>query len=639
MTTILSKPILFPCHRISVALTHRQHDSPFSIKNVQECRCGAVTCRGVLGPKPKEAREAKDTLRHKFQLQLPQTLQPPVQPTTHKKPKLTIPHFVKDTFASIKSRTTDRLTKARGFASSNTRHSKKVSERLLKGGKRNSVTETASRKVRRRTAVTYSRRTPSVTPRMQDRLTDGTSAKRGHNVLLSVHARGRTRTSNGTFAKKEASGELPRDVAQDLLDLAAAVTSDSSLSPEPEPISAVKRPVRKTANPVFSSCARAPTHHSESLKGNGDDPSAQSTSAKLSAHARARARGPGGAFASSKKSLGKSRSSTAANNQSTVDRDVTPTATRHNVDHHLPPYTDTTNDTFAAASLASSGIDIITTAPASQVVNTTGSTSSHPRSSLGNNNRRNNNTDSSLGMTGDCLPPYVHDPLSARSPRAPFFSQSKSTESSAVTPVTTPATTPSTTGNPKLSVHARSRERTSSGYFVKSPSEQKSPSASTKSSNSAGNPKLSAHAKARVRSPGGTFAKRKRSDESPSRTGNPKLAAHARKRQRGPGGVFLGGRIKSELATTRAVNTKSVVARRKRRSSAGTFLSVDANGQLLKQDPPSDSSSSEEEPVGGTEAILQAASRVSDSIRSAMSILKGSSKQSNTEDMMGVAKD
>lgn len=30
--------------------------SPFSVKNVQQCRCGAPTCRGVLGPRPKEHR-------------------------------------------------------------------------------------------------------------------------------------------------------------------------------------------------------------------------------------------------------------------------------------------------------------------------------------------------------------------------------------------------------------------------------------------------------------------------------------------------------------------------------------------------------------------------------------------------------
>lgn len=34
--------------------------SPYSQKNVQECRCGAPTCRGVLGPKSKDLSKSKD---------------------------------------------------------------------------------------------------------------------------------------------------------------------------------------------------------------------------------------------------------------------------------------------------------------------------------------------------------------------------------------------------------------------------------------------------------------------------------------------------------------------------------------------------------------------------------------------------
>lgn len=34
--------------------------SPYSQKNVQQCRCGAPTCRGVLGPRPKE-REIRES--------------------------------------------------------------------------------------------------------------------------------------------------------------------------------------------------------------------------------------------------------------------------------------------------------------------------------------------------------------------------------------------------------------------------------------------------------------------------------------------------------------------------------------------------------------------------------------------------
>jgi [histone H3]-lysine4 N-trimethyltransferase ASH1L len=43
-------------------LTYDYNFDPFSAKNVQECRCGAETCRGVLGPKPKDKQKAITTL-------------------------------------------------------------------------------------------------------------------------------------------------------------------------------------------------------------------------------------------------------------------------------------------------------------------------------------------------------------------------------------------------------------------------------------------------------------------------------------------------------------------------------------------------------------------------------------------------
>ena len=40
-------------------LTYDYNFDPYSLKNVQECRCGEKGCRGVLGPKPKEEKEKK----------------------------------------------------------------------------------------------------------------------------------------------------------------------------------------------------------------------------------------------------------------------------------------------------------------------------------------------------------------------------------------------------------------------------------------------------------------------------------------------------------------------------------------------------------------------------------------------------
>lgn len=42
-------------------LTYDYNFDPYSQKNVQECRCGAVNCRGVLGPKPKDNGKPKAT--------------------------------------------------------------------------------------------------------------------------------------------------------------------------------------------------------------------------------------------------------------------------------------------------------------------------------------------------------------------------------------------------------------------------------------------------------------------------------------------------------------------------------------------------------------------------------------------------
>ncbi|KAI9819184.1 MAG: hypothetical protein M1827_007340 [Pycnora praestabilis] len=41
-------------------LTYDYNFDPFSIKNVQECHCGAPACRGVLGPRPKDQPKRKE---------------------------------------------------------------------------------------------------------------------------------------------------------------------------------------------------------------------------------------------------------------------------------------------------------------------------------------------------------------------------------------------------------------------------------------------------------------------------------------------------------------------------------------------------------------------------------------------------
>jgi histone-lysine N-methyltransferase ASH1L len=48
-------------------LTYDYNFDPFSAKNVQECRCGSETCRGILGPRPKDQKPrgtAGESIKH-----------------------------------------------------------------------------------------------------------------------------------------------------------------------------------------------------------------------------------------------------------------------------------------------------------------------------------------------------------------------------------------------------------------------------------------------------------------------------------------------------------------------------------------------------------------------------------------------
>jgi histone-lysine N-methyltransferase ASH1L len=44
-------------------LTYDYNFDPFSAKNVQECRCGSDNCRGILGPRPKDLKPLKETIK------------------------------------------------------------------------------------------------------------------------------------------------------------------------------------------------------------------------------------------------------------------------------------------------------------------------------------------------------------------------------------------------------------------------------------------------------------------------------------------------------------------------------------------------------------------------------------------------
>ncbi|KAL8906392.1 MAG: hypothetical protein Q9207_002053 [Kuettlingeria erythrocarpa] len=79
-------------------LTYDYNFNPYSVKNVQQCRCGAPSCRGVLGPKPKEI---KDALKATTTGGKPQD--------TPSKRKINLPSGIKKAFNDAKIQTTDKL--------------------------------------------------------------------------------------------------------------------------------------------------------------------------------------------------------------------------------------------------------------------------------------------------------------------------------------------------------------------------------------------------------------------------------------------------------------------------------------------------------------------------------------------------
>ena len=151
-------------------LTYDYNFNPYSVKNVQECRCGAEGCRGVLGPKPKEIREALKPITTGGKRKIQQVVEDAVGTVT-KKRKIAMPTSVRSAFAAAKAQTSRRLSQAGVLGASAALGAsavqseclvKKASERSLKGLKRKSTVEEIGSKKKRRTTITYSRRRSSI---------------------------------------------------------------------------------------------------------------------------------------------------------------------------------------------------------------------------------------------------------------------------------------------------------------------------------------------------------------------------------------------------------------------------------------------------------------------------------------------
>lgn len=93
-------------------LTYDYNFDPFSAKNVQECRCGAEGCRGVLGPKPREIKDALKSIATGGKRTIRQVVENAVETVT-KKRKLAVPSSVETAFATAKASTSRRLSQAK----------------------------------------------------------------------------------------------------------------------------------------------------------------------------------------------------------------------------------------------------------------------------------------------------------------------------------------------------------------------------------------------------------------------------------------------------------------------------------------------------------------------------------------------
>ena len=160
-------------------LTYDYNFDPYSVKNVQECRCGSANCRGVLGPKPKEIKDALKpiTTGGGQKRKLKEVVEDAVQSV--KKRKLAVPKSVTSAIAKAKATTSEGLTKAKALTGSTVRNErlvKKVSERSLRGMRRSAVVEKQrnSKVTKKKTLITY---------------------------------QGRRRSSNGTFMKSRVGDE------------------------------------------------------------------------------------------------------------------------------------------------------------------------------------------------------------------------------------------------------------------------------------------------------------------------------------------------------------------------------------------------------------------------------------------------
>ncbi|MCJ1383268.1 hypothetical protein MMC17_006381 [Xylographa soralifera] len=150
-------------------LTYDYNFDPFSSKNIQECRCGAPTCRGVLGPKPKDqilnkVKYMKEALQplinNGTKRKLQQVAEQSLDLIVSKKRKTSLPTTIKAALTDIKRQVSAHIGQAKVLATPNVQKEgmmTEVSERSLRGSRRESFSQRSGSKTWRRSTITYTK--------------------------------------------------------------------------------------------------------------------------------------------------------------------------------------------------------------------------------------------------------------------------------------------------------------------------------------------------------------------------------------------------------------------------------------------------------------------------------------------------
>ncbi|KAL8675236.1 MAG: hypothetical protein Q9168_000356 [Polycauliona sp. 1 TL-2023] len=165
-------------------LTYDYNFNPYSVKNVQQCRCGAPNCRGVLGPKPKEIKDALKPLTTGGKRKLQQAIEDGIQNVT-KKRKINIPTGVRKVLNDAKAQTAVKLTgKTKGRSAEEDEGNEHSMKTSLRRSKSTSVLEQASSKTK--AAInTYSRRRSTATLALKEEVKEETEEEVVDNRPMS----------------------------------------------------------------------------------------------------------------------------------------------------------------------------------------------------------------------------------------------------------------------------------------------------------------------------------------------------------------------------------------------------------------------------------------------------------------------